>query len=356
MDRKRLSYKQGSLFLSLHYNRDAMLTRVRSTTAQLILLSLFILLFVFFLYAFLHESGHAFTGLLFGQSLTEFNVSFWNFSAHVEMTGGELTLLQLAIRSVAGVGLPLLIWVLFISLVPKRAGFTLEVLKLISSLAVLNTLLAWIVIPVLDIFGKAPPSDDVTHFLRYSQIHPLLLTFMAIIIYLCGWSLFLSRIDGLQNEFLLFRTTDRERLAAGTRTIIPVITGILILCTFSTLLLNNMAVKNPQAPPPGFAVIAEIDLSRQVYSAEPLAEFTVDAPSYVGVFVAVRNINTSYFDLRIIGDEEYSSVVMHGEGYRADRDGGLWEQILPPGTYQLILTSHQSLGTTTIFLKTPDKN
>ena len=333
--------------------------RNRSTNVQLISLILFILLFVFLLYAFLHECGHAFSGLLFGQSLTEFDVSFWDFSAHVEMTGGALTPPQLAIQSVAGVSLPLLIWVLFICLVPKRASFTLEVLKLISSLAVLNTLLAWIVIPILAIFGKAPSSDDVTHFLRYSHIHPLLLAFTAVIIYIRGWSLFLSRIDGLQNEFLLFRTLDREKLAVGTCTIIPVITTVLILCVFSALLLNNLAIANPQnrlAPPPGFAVVAEIDLARQVYSAEPLAEFTVDAPSYVGVFIAVRNINTSYFDLRIIGDEGYSSVVMHGEGYRAERDGGLWEQILPPGTYQLILTSHQSPGTTTVFLKTPHEN
>ena len=336
-----------------------MQTRSRSTNVQLVLLSLFILLFVFFLYAFLHEAGHAFTGLLFGQTLTEFNVRFWDFSAHVEMTGGESTPSQLAIQSVAGVSLPLLIWLLFINLVPRRASFTLEVLKLISSMAVLNTLLAWIVIPILDIFGKAPPSDDVTHFLRFSQIHPLLLAFIAIILYIRGWSLFLARIDGLQNELLLFRTIDRERLAAGTRTVIPVITGILIFCVFSALLLNRLAVNNPQnrlSPPPDFAVVAEIDLSRQAYSAEPLAEFTINAPSHVGVFIAVRNINTSYFDLSVIGAEGYSSVVMHGEGYRADRDGGLWEQILPPGTYQLVLTSHQSPGTTTIFLKTPDEN
>jgi hypothetical protein len=331
-------------------------SRVHSTNVQKILLSLFILLFVFFLYTFLHEAGHALAGALFGQSLTEFDISFWDFSAHVEMIGSTLTQSQLAIQAVAGVSLPLLVWGLFIRLVPRKAGFTLEALKLISSMLVLNTLLAWIVIPLLDIVGKAPPSDDVTHFLRFSQIHPLLLTIAAIILYSCGWSLFLARIDGLRNEILLFRTTDRERLAAGTRTIIPVMTGVLMFCVFSAILLNKLAVNNPQAilsPPAGFAVVAEIDLSKQVYSAEPLAEFAVEKPSYVGVFIVVRNINTSYFDLRVAGAEGYDSVVMHGEGYRADRDGGLWEETLSPGMYQLVLTSHQSPGTATVFLKVP---
>ena len=54
-------------------------------------LVLFVFLFVFFLYTFLHEGGHALAGLFFGQSLTEFDVSFWDFSAHVGMAGGELT-------------------------------------------------------------------------------------------------------------------------------------------------------------------------------------------------------------------------------------------------------------------------
>jgi hypothetical protein len=98
--------------------------------------------------------------------------------------------------------------------------------------------------------------------------------------------------------------------------------------------------------------VAEIDLSSQSYAAQPLAEFTVNEPTWVGVFIVVRDINTSYFDLRVAGSGEYNSVVLHGEGYRAERDGGLWEENLLPGTYQLVLTSNQSPGTAAIFLKT----
>jgi hypothetical protein len=39
-----------------------------------ILLLLFLLAFVLFIYTFLHESGHALIGLLFGQSLTDFTI------------------------------------------------------------------------------------------------------------------------------------------------------------------------------------------------------------------------------------------------------------------------------------------
>jgi hypothetical protein len=326
-----------------------------SSVHILIISILFVVLFIFFTYTFLHEAGHAITGWLFGQSLTEFNINFWDFSAHVGMTGEELTRSQLTVQALAGVSLPLLVWGIFIILVPRKASFTLEILKLISSMTVINTLLAWIILPILFLFGKAP-SDDVTRFLHYSQMPPLVLMLIAIIVYIRAWSLFLSKIDSLRNEFLLLSTTDREILTAGTRTVIPVMTGILMFVASSVFLLNHSAVKNPLdklSPPQGFAVVAEIDLSRQIYSAETLAEFTVDEPAYVGVFIAVRNVNTSYFDLSVVGPDGYSSVVLHGEGYRSNRDGGLWEETLPPGVYQLVLTSNQSPGTASIFLKTP---
>lgn len=333
-----------------------MQTRTRSANLHRILLLLFVVLFVFFIYTFLHEAGHAIIGFAFGQSLTEFNVNFWDFSAHVGMIGGELTQSQLAVQAIAGVTLPLLMWAIFIDLVPRKASFILESLKLISSMAVLNTLLAWIVLSVLYVIGKALPSDDVTHFLRYSQMPPLLLTFTVTIIYIRGWAYFLSKIDGLRNAFLLFRATDRKTITGGAHRIIAVMTGIMALCIVITNVINRSAAKSSLlslSPPPDFAAVAEIDLSDRTYSTETLAEFVLEEPAYVGVFIAVRNINTAFFDLSVMGPDGYNSVVLHGEGYSADRDGGLWEESLPPGAYRLVLISHQSPGTASVFLRTP---
>ena len=332
-----------------------MQTKSHTAHVYLILLLSFVLLFVVFIYTFLHEAGHAIVGFAFGQSLTEFNVSFWDFSAHVDMAGGMLTHPQLAVQAIAGASLPLFVWLIFIGLVPRKADFILEALKLISSLAVLNTLLAWILIPLLFIFGKAPPSDDVSHALRYSQMWPLLMVCIALILYILGWAYFLSKIAGLRNEFLLFRIQESEGLTAGTHTLIPWMTGIMAFCLVLVFLINNPATNDPftkLTPPPGFEVVAEVKLSRQAYSTEALTEFSLDKPTEVGVFIVVRNINTSYFDLSITGLNGYKAVILHGEGYSAARDGGLWEASLLPGTYQLVLTSNQSGGTASVFLKT----
>jgi hypothetical protein len=328
------------------------------TSSILLLIAsvLFIFLFVFFTYTFLHEAGHAIIGLAFGQSLTEFNVNFWDFSAHVGMRGEELTQSQLAIRSVAGASLPLLIWVAFISLVPRNASFILEALKLISSMAVINTLLAWIILPVLFLLGKTPP-DDVTNFLRYSQMPPLLLMLTAIILYAGAWILFLSKINGLRNEFLLFRTINSEILTTETRKPVSIMMTTLALCLLFTFMLNYSASNNPLdrfSPPQDFVSVGHIDLSARAYSAETLTQFSLDEPEYVGIFIAVHNVDTTYFELSVIGPDGYSSTVLHGEGYNTNRDGGLWEEKLQPGTYQVVLTSDQSPGTASVYLKTPN--
>jgi hypothetical protein len=312
----------------------------------------FVTLFVFFLYTFLHELGHVLAGWLYGQSLTEFDASFWDLSAHVGLAGGNLTQMQLAIRSAAGVLLPLVIWAIFISLAPRKGSFLLETLKLISSMVVINTLLAWIVLPILFLFGRAP-ADDVTNFLNYSQMPPLLLSFTALVLYANSWMLFLSRIDGFRNELLMFSTIEMYKLDDGTRTTIGIMTGIMAVSAILVITLNFQSVGNLSArfsPPQGFAKVAEIDLSARSYSSETVARFTLDETSTAGVFIVVRNIDTTYFDLSVTGPDGASSIVLHGEGYSASQDGGLWEKNLPSGTYQLVLTSAVSPGTTTVYL------
>lgn len=327
-------------------------TRNAASILNIVLLILFVTVFVFFLYTFLHEAGHAVAGWLFGQSLTEFDASFWDLSAHVGLTGGNLTRMQLATRSAAGVLLPLVVWAIVISLAPRKGSFILETLKLLSTMVVVNTLLAWIVLPVLFLFGRAP-SDDVTNFLNYSQMPPLLLSFTALVLYANCWMYFLFRIDGFRNELLMFGTTEMNSVDGQTRRTIGIMTGIMAVCALLVLVMNNPAAGNRSdrlSPPQGFTRAAQIDLSVRPYSAESIAWFKLEQRSSAGVFVVVDNIDTTYFDLSVAGADGYQSTVLHGEGYNASQDGGLWEKQLPPGTYQLVLTSNQSPGTATVYL------
>jgi hypothetical protein len=131
--------------------------------------------------------------------------------------------------------------------------------------------------------------------------------------------------------------------------------SIMLVCLIFVIALNAAASKNSLnkfSPPQDFIPVAQLDLSKQAYSSETLTQFNLDKPAYVGVFIAIRNINTTYFDLSVTGPNGFNSVVLHGEGYNALQDGGLWEKNLAPGTYQLVLTSQQSPGTASIYIKT----
>ena len=167
-----------------------------------IFLLLFITLFVFFLYTFLHESGHALIGVLSGGTITSFSVNFFDLSAHVGMTG-QFTPAQAVANNLAGVSLPLLVWLGFMLVVPKRANFALESIKVVGSAMFLSSLLAWIILPLIFWAGQAP-RDDVINFLSNSRIHPLWVTIVALLAYISGWLLFAKKIGGLRYEIDLF--------------------------------------------------------------------------------------------------------------------------------------------------------
>lgn len=129
----------------------------------------------------------------------------------------------------------------------------------------------------------------------------------------------------------------------------------MALCVITAFALNGLADRNSFntfSPPQGFTPIAQLDLSKQPYPSVTLTQFTLDEPTTVGVFIIVKEINTTYFDLSVTGADGYSSIVLHGEGYNAFQDGGLWEENLPAGTYQVVLTSHQSPGIVSVYMKT----
>jgi hypothetical protein len=219
-------------------------------------------------------------------------------------------------------------------------------------MVVVNTLLVWILLPILYLFGKAP-SDDVTNFLDYSQMPPLLLSFTALVLYANCWMFFLSRIDGFRNELLIFSTVKINDLDGTTRKTIGIMTGIMAACAILVVAFNIQAAGNPYgrySPPQGFAKVAEIDLSTRPYYSETIARFTLDKMTSAGVFIAIENINTPFFDLSVAGPDGTSSTVLHGEGYSASQDGGLWKKTLPPGTYRLVLLSEKSAGTASVYL------
>ncbi|HEX2980720.1 MAG TPA: M50 family metallopeptidase, partial [Anaerolineaceae bacterium] len=108
-------------------------------------------------YTLFHEGGHALVGALFGARITSLSLSFWDLTAHVGMTDNEhFSVFQHALTSLAGVSLPILAWMIALTLLPRKGNIFLDWFKLLGSMSVFSPLLVWIVIPILSIFGKPP--------------------------------------------------------------------------------------------------------------------------------------------------------------------------------------------------------
>ena len=177
----------------------------------------------------------------------------------------------------------------------------------------------------------------------------LLLSFLALVIYIAGWRLFLSRIQGVRSEIALFSTTDQAVIHAGLRSSLPMLVGILIAASLLIITLSNTL--NPLAPPQGFQPVAQLDLASRAHTGETLWQFALDQPAEVGIYAAVQLIDTTYFDLRLTGSDGFDAVILHGEEYTADQDRVTWSRVLPPGQYRLVATAHQTPGQVSVYLK-----
>lgn len=328
---------------------------VQRPSLRLLAVGAFIVLFVLVVYTFLHEAGHALVGVAFGQRLGAFDISFWDLSAHVSMSG-SLTPMQRAIQVIAGAGLPFLLWALLMSVAPRKGNVALTLLKLVGSMAVINSLLAWLVLPVLDIFGRAPAGDDVTNFLRASGVRPALLSAVVLALYAAGWLLFLAKSEGVRD--LTRQLQDLSALRQpSTRATLLAMSVVLAVVLGLSVAAGAFAAQGQRPvlePPQGYVLAADVDLSARAHTEESLAQFTLEAPDVVRVFFVVREIDTAYLDLGLAGADAGRQVILHGEGYRSSgASSGSWEQRLEAGTYTLLLTAEQSPGTLTVYWELP---
>lgn len=134
---------------------------------------------------------------------------------------------------------------------------------------------------------------------------------------------------------------------AQTKYFVPPLVGLFIIVL---LTVSCTAGQAQPTPPPGFQLMAEVDLSARPYEGEMVGEFTLRETAVASIFYTIPNIDTTIFDLSLSGPDGASFVILHSEDFRTDESGGgAWEQSLPAGVYQLVLTASQNPGTLSIY-------
>lgn len=153
-------------------------------------------------------------------------------------------------------------------------------------------------LPLFFPFGAAP-DDDVVHFLDHAGVQPVGVTVSALLLYIGGWWIFLSKVTG-------------------------------------------------QAPPANYQLVATVDLAaeqRTVYT------FTLDQPQVVGIYVSLAAVNADYLDLQLTGPAGDTYRLLHAEGYSAHADSAQVEANLQAGTYYCVITSRAATGDLSLYTK-----
>jgi hypothetical protein len=326
--------------------KPSQIKKMMNFTKAFIMLTLALVILI--LYTFLHEFGHALPGLIFGGNIRSFNINFLTLGAHVGIDGDFTHWQRLAIN-LGGPLLPLLVWAAFMLVVPRKANPAVEFLKFGTSIGVVNTLLPWIIFPFLHMAGMAP-NDDSTTFLQLSGVYPPLGAGGALIIYAFGWWLFWRKVDGFRNVIKTLNSSGEEWKDPAVRRTgaVTAVLGALALLTAFGLNEFSSSPRPPQAPP-GYILQNTINLSKREDFHNVVLSFQLIRPQTVSIFLARANMEGELFEARLIGSDNYDSLLIRSDKTTSPSDSVSFQETLVAGEYNLVIMSLGTSGTIVVY-------
>jgi hypothetical protein len=149
--------------------------------------------------------GHGIIGLISGGTIDKLILGF---NARIHIVNAQYNDFTYPLMNMFGLVLPILV-LLFVLLTYKKTlnNDFYHIICYIFSVGVVASLLAWIVIPIVSIFGQAPDNDDVTKFLISTEIHPVLISLTAFTIF--SLLILLVYKKGLFQKVMEFRSKNK---------------------------------------------------------------------------------------------------------------------------------------------------
>lgn len=131
------------------------------------MLGMGLIIWVLIVYLALRQVGHALGVYLAGGSTGGLDLLLVSTQDLID-SKVLLTNFQISLRSLSGMLIPLLSWLGFMLLAPRRGTSAVEALKLLSSVGALGSLVGWILLPLGYRAGQTAASEDVSLFLSAS--------------------------------------------------------------------------------------------------------------------------------------------------------------------------------------------
>ena len=119
-------------------------------------------------------------GILYGGKVDRMVLGL---NAHVSISGAEYSRTGLALLNVAGLLLPVLFLVVALAVYQAKIKSALyHFFYGVLWMAISGSLLAWVIIPIIALFGTPPQGDDVTKFMTNTGLNPMIMILAAILI------------------------------------------------------------------------------------------------------------------------------------------------------------------------------
>lgn len=153
-------------------------------------------------------------------------------------SSGALSGLQISLRSLGGMLLPLSAWALFMLFAARRGSSPLEALKLVSSVGVLGSLVGWVLVPLGYQPGQTVPSEDVTLFLHATGWNGLITAGLCLLLLIGAYILARNRIGyiGALRDLLQGKADDLDYQT--NRGFYLGISAVLVLAIAASLILR----------------------------------------------------------------------------------------------------------------------
>ncbi|MEW6504705.1 MAG: M50 family metallopeptidase [Chloroflexota bacterium] len=319
-----------------------------------VLLTVGLFVWVLLMYTFLHEGGHALVAWLSGGSVHVFDINFFNLGAHVS-TSAALNRTGEIFNSIAGMGLPLLVWLAFMLLAPRRASPLVETLKIISSAGVIGSLIPWVIIPLIYASGGGPVSDDSARFLQYTGLDPnWVAAFFAVLIFGL-YRLVRARIGSINAlRDLILSNLDEDGLSwqKNRRTYLTLLVsaGLVLGMTAVINLLGGGTGRATLPVPEGYQFIRRVELGSGDQQDEVIAVFARWLGSG-GILLDMAEVKCEFLDVRLLGDNGFEETLLHGEEMSSDVGRVEYTKDLPPGEYRIYLSVRDCEGGLTVYLR-----
>ncbi|HXK97377.1 MAG: M50 family metallopeptidase [Limnochordia bacterium] len=242
---------------------------------------------VIYLYAILHEGGHALFVLVFGGELTEFEINFLVSKPHISYTGINDPLRQ-ALVSLGGPLVPLALVPLLI-LVLRRAKHVLtKGLVLLTLVGLLPTVLISAVIAFAYGFEMAGTSEDIARFLNLTGFNPFLTAGALVALFGVLLALVIKVGKAYDAAVTVVKALRENSAKSRTSPAAWVLSAILI--TAAVVLIGNAVRQKPVSQPLTYHTKIEVSLDEIDSSSTIFHTFKVDRPT---VFDFVYSVQTN---------------------------------------------------------------